>query len=247
MRGLPGILIAAGLGIVGAFCNWWYLARQASQLEAVQFLALDTTAQINFGDKFRESHFVPVNIPRNNLGNLDQAAVHWRDRNAVVGRAATRAYLGGEILLWQDLVTPSDQDLSSKLAKNEVARTVPVDSRSFVPELVNPGDLVSFVIPQFAGAADPGNSNQPRPGVSSSKVIGPFRILSLGARMGSRNVRRANDRSSGQEHLITIGVKFEEGKLEPRAEELFQTLAATNNTPVQVMLLSAELKDQPLP
>ena len=52
MRGLPGLIIAAALGIVGAICNWAYLARQASRMEKEAFVALKGTAQLNLGDRF---------------------------------------------------------------------------------------------------------------------------------------------------------------------------------------------------
>jgi Flp pilus assembly protein CpaB len=248
MRGLPGIIIAVALGIVGAICNWAYLAQQSSRMEKVSFLALESTAQLNVGDRFQKSHFKRVDIPRDNLGNLDQVAVSFNQLSAVVGMAATKAYRGNEILLQQDLRTPGHRDLSHLLAVDEVARWVPVDSRSFVPERVNPGNLISFIVTGPGASGGSGTSSQPIATSSSTRIIGPFRILSLGARTGDRDVRRANtDARGGQEHLIGIGVKIEDGKLEPKADQLFEALATRSNAPLQVLLHSAEMKDKPLP
>jgi len=247
MRGLPGLLIAAGLGIVGAICNWYYLSRQASQMEKVAFVALQGSAQLNVGDRFRSEHLTPVEIPRNNLGNLLEVGILWKDKSTVLGFAATKAYRGNEILLRQDLRTPSDRDFSELLAKNEVARWVPVDSRSFIPERVSPGNLISFIFPRNVATSNPGNSNSPGLKTSGSTIIGPFRILSLGARTGDRNPREAySRRSSGQEHLIGISVKVTDGTLEPDAEQLFQILGS-NSAPPQVLLHAADLEDEPLP
>ena len=94
MRGLPGLIIAAGLGIVGAICNWFYLSRQASQMEKVSFVAVKSAAQLNLGDQFKESDLIQVDIPRDNLGNLNEVAVPWKNVRTVVGMAATKAYRG---------------------------------------------------------------------------------------------------------------------------------------------------------
>ena len=29
MKGLQGMIVAAGLGIIGAICNWFYISQQA--------------------------------------------------------------------------------------------------------------------------------------------------------------------------------------------------------------------------
>jgi len=246
MRGLPGLLIAVGLGIVGAICNWYYLSRQAAQMEKVAFVALNGDAQLNLGDRFADDHFMQVQLPSNNLGNLQEVGILWRDKASVIGLAATKAYRGNEILLWQDLQTPSDRDFSELLAENEVARWVPVDGSSFIPERVSPGNLISFLFNQAVGSPTPGNSNNPTLQTAGSTIIGPFRILSLGARTGDRNQRQAYTRSSsGKETLIGISFKVTEGALDPEAEKLFQILG-NNAAPPSVILHSAQLEDQPL-
>lgn len=245
MRGLPGLIIAAGLGIVGAICNWFYLSRQASQMEKESFVAVRSTVQLNLGDQFKESHLIQVQIPRDNLGNLNEVGIPWKNVAAVVGLPATKAYRGGELLLYQDLQSPSERDFSHLLAKDEVARWVPVDSQSFVPERISPGNLISFITRSDGAARSPGNSTQPLVTSSGTDIIGPFRILSLGARTGDRDVRLASSRKSGQESLIGIRVRVVDGKLDAKAERLFQVLSS-NNSPLQVLLHPAALEDQPI-
>ena len=93
------------------------------------------------------------------------------------------------------------------------------------PERVSPGNLISFLFNQAVGSPTPGNSNNPTLQTAGSTIIGPFRILSLGARTGDRNQRQAYTRSSsGKETLIGISFKVTEGALDPEAEKLFQIL-----------------------
>jgi len=246
MRGLPGLIIAAGLGIVGAICNWFYLSRQASQMEKVSFVAVKSTSQLNLGDQFKETDLIQVEIPKDNLGNLDEVAVLWKNLPAVVGMSATKAYRGGELVLQRDLLTPSERDFSDMLAEDELARWVPVDSRSFVPARVSPGDEISFIASGAGLGGSAGNSAQPSVKSSGSEIIGPFQILSLGARTGERNVQVANARSSGEESLIGIRVKVIDGKLEPKADRLFQVLNM-KGAPLQVLLHPHKSEDKPLP
>ncbi|MBD3674313.1 MAG: hypothetical protein HUJ26_12380 [Planctomycetaceae bacterium] len=245
MRGLPGLIIAVALGIIGAICNWAYLARQASRMEKVSFVALRGDAQLNLGDRFRDEHLTKVDLPRDHLGNLNEVGIFWKDKASVTGMAATKAYRGNEILLWQDLRTPSVRDFSHLLAKNEVARWVPVDNSTFIPERVSPGNLISFIFPRTMSQSAVGNSSNPVVQTAGSTIVGPFRILSLGARTGDRDPRQAYSRSGGQEHLIGISVKVTDGKLEAEAEKLFQMLG-NNTNPPQVLLHSAELENEPI-
>jgi hypothetical protein len=54
----------------------------------------------------------------------------------------------GVLLLRDDLKEPLKE---LELEKGESVRWIPVDSRSFVPSLVTPGDQVSFIIPKPRG------------------------------------------------------------------------------------------------
>ena len=244
MSGLQGVIIPVALGLVGGVCNYLYLAQQATKMETVSFVTISNQAKINGGDLFRKDQFQPVKIPKNNLGNLDQSGVLWQDREAVVGFRATRSYRGGEILLWQDIKTPSQKNLSERLAENEVARWVPVDTKTFIPERVNPGDRVSFIIANNINTAD----SLPSVNQAQTEIVGPFRILMLGTRAGDKQVHRAAGLKSGPEHIITISVRYEQGKMEQKAARLFDHLQRTGYKSVQVMLHSAQFETAtPLP
>jgi hypothetical protein len=243
MKGLPGLMIAAGLGVVGAVCNWFYVSKQARDYEKVAFVTIRSDAQINVGDRFKSDHFDKVDIPKKNVGNLDQVAVTWNDAATAIGVPAARSFRGGELLLRQDLTTPAQRDLSQLLGPNEVLRWVPVDPRSFVPEHVNPGDQVSFIVPVLPGGQPTPAGNSQNLAAAPTQIVGPFEILALGTRKGRREILRAAGESSGQENLVGVRVQIVNGALEAKAVQLFAVLQQTGNKGVGVMLHSARKKE----
>jgi Flp pilus assembly protein CpaB len=239
MKGIQGLTIAAGLGIVGAVCNWLYLDRLGADLEKVAFIAIADGAQVNIGDRFTENDLVSVEIPRRNVGNLEQIAPKWEARSTVIGARASKRYYGGEIVLIQDLETPARTDLNRLIGKDERVMWLPVNTSTFLPSKVNPGDEVSFVVSRATGGtptlADDGGST---PGIDgrSSEIIGPFRILALGERMGRRELQQAAGDTLGRENVVAISVRIEGNRLEPKAERIAEILRLTNFQQVQVLL-----------
>jgi len=247
MKGTQGLVIAVGLGIAGAICNWFYVSQQARHYQAVSFVALQSDAQLNLGDIFKREHFTQVDVPAARVGHLRDVAVFWKDLATVIGKPATRSYHGGEILLLQDLKSAARRDLSSLLGENEVVRWVPVDPRSFVPDYVNPGDRVSFIVsgPGISGSGS--GSGSARFPAAGSETVGPFEILALGSRLGRREYLKAEGGSVGQQSLIAIRVKLSGGRLEEKATRLFDLLRRAGNRGAKVMLLSAKKKVTPEP
>jgi hypothetical protein len=235
MKGAQGIMIAVALGVVGFVCNWLYLESQARGDQMVEFVGVTKDARVNGGVVFQEEHLTPIPVPRKHQGQLKELAYLWKDRNLVIGRKAIRTMggLGTELVLEKDLETPSAQAINEQIAENERVMWLPVDSRTFLPQHVDPGDQVSFRIPEFGSGA---GSNRPTTG--SGQIIGPFRILALGSRKGRRDVRRAAGLASGAENVIAIAVRIEDSgdRLEARAETLAGILAVNNFQGVQVLL-----------
>jgi hypothetical protein len=241
MKGTQGLIIAAAFGIVGAFCNWFYIARMAEKMEKDAFVIIRGDARINPGDRFQEKHFDRVEIPRANVGSLVQTAVPWSERATAVGERAPKAYQGGELLLRQDLRTPAHRDAADMLAENEVLAWISVTSGNFVPEMLNPGDRVSFEVLQVpSGNSGGGTSREAQLG--PTEMIGPFEVLSLGARRGELEVRRTAGASSGPEHVIGIRIREENGAREAKAERLFRALRLSGNKALGVVLHSAKTK-----
>jgi hypothetical protein len=245
MKGVPGLLIAVGLGIVGAFCNWMYLAQMGKDMQTQDFIAVGENVRINAGDKFAEGHFMKVSIPGNNLGNLDKVAVKWSERATVVGQPATKSYSPEEILLWHDLRTPPELDIKKLLSADEYAMWIPVDTRTFVPALVNAGDNVSFIVPRVGSAfPTPAVEDGTEPGKAApmTETIGPFRILALGNRLGSPEVLRATGQTASQENVMAVAVRvvgkdqFGQDQFDEKGQKLLDTLRLTNFQQCQIIL-----------
>ncbi len=242
MKGVPGLMIALGLGFAGVICNFFYIARIGETKETVSFIAIKTGTRINPGDLFSEDQFMRVNIPKDNLGRLNNVAYRWSEIESIVGDRATIGYVGGELIFREDNKTLSRKSAAELLGENEDGKWIPVDPRTFVPDRVNPGDFVSFTLPSFGtdeGKIDSGTSP---PRASSRKTVGPFRILALGGRHGRKEVQRASGTSSGSEYTLYVALQKTSGKLEAKAEELVELLRKAGYQPVEVTLHSSRMK-----
>ncbi|MBS0261233.1 MAG: hypothetical protein JSS02_04695 [Planctomycetes bacterium] len=235
MKGVTGLLIAVGLGVVGAFINMAYLSHKSSELEMVDFIAIAENVKINVGDKFNDTHFMKVSIPKLNVGNLDTVAVHWQDRNTIIGEPATKSYSPNELLLQKQIRTPPEMDIKKLLVADERVLWIPVDTRTFVPQLVNAGDSVSFLLPKggaFPTPADGADAN----GGGGTEPVGPFRILALGNRLGSLDVLRASGVMPSQENVMAVAVKITDGNFDAKANRIIEALRQSNFQQVQVLL-----------
>lgn len=254
MNNWIGLLIALSLALVAGVLNWKYLERKSAEIEMVSFVAIKDGVRIKPGDTFLEKHFASLDVPRKSVGYLKDSAILYSDRFTVVSMKAVRAYNGGDVLLRQELKTPPDE---FKLGKDELAIWIPVDGSSFVSSLVAPGDMVSFFVSVPAPAVelanptgtgqneqDPewnleGNLPAKRPdpiAFGESELIGPFRILSLGGRLGSYEVSRASGGSSAQENVMGIAVRQVGNTVEPKAEKLLQRINSASFRQAGVLL-----------
>jgi hypothetical protein len=245
MKGIQGIIVAVGLGLLGAALNWFYLSEQTRGLSSVKFIAVKNG--IRLGEVISENHLMSVAVPRIQAENLKEVAYLYDDINIVAKTKATREYKGGELLLRSDYRTPRAE---LNLKPFERLLWVTVDSRAFVPELVDPGDEVTFmlpapIVPTPAGASALVDSEGPVPAPpsapGSSEMIGPFKIGSLGNRLGTIDVMRAGNQTPTQERQIGIIVETEtrkpDGKkLEPNAAKLQDRLQRANYSNVGVIL-----------
>ena len=244
------LFVAAALGFVGAAVNWIYLDSKAKQVEMIEFLSVAKTATIFAGDRFTEDKLAPLAIPKNNVtGPFYAQAVKWADRQTVIGMTAVYPFDPGEIILRQRLKTPPPTMELTR--EDERGLPIPVDTRTFVPSLINPGDMVSFVVgglpppPPTSPDSDGGESgdvNPPQPVPTSAlrnqrvETIGPFRVLSVGNRLGSADVLKASGVSQLQENVMTIAVKVQGDQLEPKAAKLLALMQSGGSRQAGVLL-----------
>ena len=171
------------------------------------------------------------------------------DLQTVLGVPVWRTLNPGSLLLREDLKTPPQElNFGQTPGVDERATWIPVDTRTFVPSLVVPGDQVSFLVsktqtalPTPAADAHPeGQPGESRPAAANptgaTEIIGPFKVLSLGNRLGTADVMKAAKIPQVQENVMTISVKIEEGQLEPKAQKLENLLRATNFRQVGILL-----------
>ena len=237
MKGVQGLILAIGLGVAGALFNWAYLYNRSRDVEKINFIGIAPGATINRGEVLREDQLVPVGIPERWVGNLKDFALLYDTRQTVTGSPVWRTIGGETLLLAEDLKTPP-QEL--KLGEGEKGMWISVGTRAIVPSLVMPGDTVSFVVsrsqvgaptpakpPEQPGGEGAGNEPASAP-TGPMEIIGPFRVLSLGNRLGSPEVMRAAKIPQVQEMILTVAVKVVGGQLEPKAQKLLQANNANN-------------------
>jgi hypothetical protein len=283
MKGIQGLIIAIGLGIVGALFNFAYLYNKSQETENEEFIGIAPSVTVNRGEVLREEHLTAVPIPRALAGKLKDFAFLWSGRRAEIDQRVARTLTGGSLLLRSDMETPRlalgfSQNLKPGI--EETALGVPVDSRRGVASLIEPGDMVTFIVPgtasesptpassddeptpaDAAGPAAPGKTEpgkpepaKPEPGKTSPlkpvpagnarrsspgslAYLGPFKVLSIGNRLGSTEVMRANRIPQTQENVLNVLVHLERDKdnkwkLEPEAERLERILEENNNRPL---------------
>lgn len=236
MKGAAGIAVAVMLGLLGAALNYVYLDNKTRHIETVSFIGLREEARLRPGDPLKEEDLVEVRIPESNAGNLRKFVFLWQDLETVRGIRAIRAYQGGELLRREDYRTPPPE---LKLAKGQLLVWVSADNRSFVPDLVNPGDRVTFTVPSSRGptpavrpavvpnAADPGADPGADLGAAATatrvdggniELVGPFVIAAIGSRLGSAEVSKALQGRSVNDFELGIFVRNEGTDAEPRME-----------------------------
>jgi Flp pilus assembly protein CpaB len=245
MKGIHGLILALGLGIAGALFNWAYLNRKTSEVEQVAFVGIKPNVTINAGEKLIDDHVVPVPVPEKWVGSLKDYAYLWSVRGSVVSMPVYRNVQGPTILWKLDMKPPPPAlQFNEVLREGEEERAifVPVDTRDFVPSLVNPGDYVDFLIsrggygePTPAGGGDPPTAGEKAPS-GNVEIVGPFKILSLGNRVGNDTAWEGTGKKPTQENVWTISVKLENGVLEKKAQTLLDLLEMTKFRQVRIMI-----------
>ena len=243
MKGAYGLIFALFLGLLGGVLNWVYLENKTRDVASVSFLGIREGATVAPGQPLTGRHFVEVRIPERHAKNLQDFVYLYEDRATLEGSPATRNYEGGELVYRADHRTPPAE---LKLDNNEEMFWVPVDSRSFVPSLVNPGDRITFVVPVYA-------NRTARPTTGSLDVaedvaeavagptieIGPFRVKSLGDRLGTLDVMKASRRAPTQERQIGIVVDITKPEEVERAKRLRDRLATGDYRNIGIILHSS--------
>jgi hypothetical protein len=260
MKSMYGLILAVVLGILGALFNWAYLKNRTSEKENVYFVGVKRDVTLNSGDTIKAEQLESVGLPKDSVGNLKDFAVVYEtnttaEGQSVVGQLVSRVVQGGRLLMNDDLRTPRPE---FRLEPGEEAMFVPIDTRSIVTSLIVPGDQVVFLVAKnvpgvptsalrpSVGSRDPNApapdpASEENPNLSSSTVdrFGPFKVLSIGNRLGSVEVMKSAKIPIQQDNVMTISVKPNN---EISARNLQNRLDATNYRQVGVRLVQQKEK-----
>lgn len=249
MKGIQGLILGLGVGLAAALFNWAYMTRATGDIEAVAFVGIAPNKDLDIGHVLAEEDLVPVAIPPLPARRLKDFAYLYADRASIIGLRVTRPVPGGSLLLQDDLRPPPPRlRFGGQPAGNteEIAMFIPIDTRTIVPSLIEPGDTVSFIVsaPTPVPGGNPLSGENPTAPASDAaggpQVIGKFKVLAVGNRLTSVEAHRAYQLPQSQENILTISVKLENGRLEPKAERLWKMLEATNFRQVGVILHSRD-------
>lgn len=254
MKGSHALIVAIVLGIGGALLNSLYLHKKSAGGKTVDFVGIADNVTVNPGEPLLKKDLVPVPIPADHVGNLQDLAYRYDDElGSVIGQSVSRPLKHGSLVLRDHLRTPrtelSFSDRKPPPMHGKRAMFVPVDARVFISSLVEPGDWVDFLVarslvptPTPAASGNPEESdnpnaaNRPEP-AGPTQIIGPFEVLSVGTRLGRTEVLQSASIRRTQENVITVSVEVsKDGTLEGQAQKLADMLAAANSQFVGILL-----------
>jgi hypothetical protein len=205
----------------------------------MSFVGIKDGVTLKPGELVRRDQLEEVPIPER-FGKKLVTVVHpWNDVSTIVDRPVAREIPGGQLFFRHYSTTPPRE---LELEKDEVHYVVTVDSGTLVPDLINPGDRITFVVPALsreqptpAGLGKQNNANSP---LAIVEQIGPFRVKSLGSRLGSVDVMRGNRLATSQERQIGVVVNQTDPAEKLQLEKLQQRISFGESRSLQVVLHS---------
>ena len=107
MKSKYALILAIGLGLAGAMLNYSYLVKKSQSVAMVDFVGIDR--EVKPGTLLTRDDLVPVPIPKDQMGTLDEFAVRYQSLETVLNKPAPRLLEPGTLLLEHDLATPPAQ------------------------------------------------------------------------------------------------------------------------------------------
>ena len=214
MKNTLKLIIPLVLGLIAGVFN--YMALKSSVKE-VSFIKAKSTIQI--GETFSSDKVEKMTIMAQHAEGLSDSAIRFADIGLLSGQVATRRLHAGDVILYRDTggLTGEIYDFREG---DEAALPVSLDGIPTPPKM-RVGDLVELKIPATAGDPE-----------SSSKWIGPFRLVSVGKSISNQTQVTESKR---------ISVAYEENNKE-QLEELEDFI--DRQTSEGVRLVSIKLKVQ---
>lgn len=235
MKSATGLIVAVFLGLAGSTLNWFYLDSKTRDIQNMSFIGIKEGITLKAGDLVRREQLEEIPIPER-FGRKLLPTVHpWEDLGTLVDRPVPRDVPGGQ-LFFRHYSTIPPREL--ELEPNEVHYVVTVDSGGVVPDLINPGDRITFVLPARRGEPTLAGGNAARGADPLSPVehIGPFRVKSLGNRLGTVDASRSNRLATAQERQIGVVVNLSDPAEKLQLEKLQERISMGDSRSLQVLL-----------
>ena len=205
------VVLPVVLGIAAAMLNFIVLRGSAAPLELVTVHA-DVKADTELTEDMLER--LPVRAEK----DVFKSAVPYAERGLLLGRRVTRPLSAGEVVLYGDVNNLDEENIRMYLKPGESTLTMPVKMTRIAPGLRR-GDAVGILV-----AARPARGLPPMKasagGSGDYRILGPFRLLSLGA------VDRYKAMGFGDSRMVMIAVtRLADGRLDPTVAALDEAIA----------------------
>ena len=197
MKTVARLAIPILLGLVAGALNWWVIRGQVAPHTFTK-----VAREIRAGQVIDEASLKPLAVS-GDLDAIGQSAVPFKDRAVLFNRRAGRDLLAGDLVLWRDATAPPPTAMLA--AEGEELLPISLDGISIVPRLLQVGDQVGFLISPGRGGPAAG---APKAGAGELELehIGPYRVLSVGDRLGRIPDGPARG-GSGDERVITVAIR----------------------------------------
>ena len=207
------VVLPIVLGVLAGILNLMVLRGSSAPLE-VAVVNTDVKADAELTEEMVKA--MPVRADK----ELFKSAVPYAERGLLLGRRVVRPLSTGEVLLYADVHKLDEEDIRTYLKPGESTMTLPVKPTRIAPGLRR-GDAVGVLVatrPAGGGAT----SMVPTSGHSGRRMLGPFRLLSLGAA-----VDPYRSASLGEPRMVVIALTRQaDGRLDPSITALDEAIAS---------------------
>jgi hypothetical protein len=222
------IILPVGLGILAAVLNFVVLKGSTAPLELTA-----VSNDVKAGTELTEGMLERVAVRGDRA--IFKSAVPYSDRGLLLGRRVTRVLTSGEVVMWTDVQNADEENLRIYLNPGESTETFPVKP-SRIARGLRRGDPVGILVSAKSWPNDSKSSKGATLPVVSRRMVGPFRLLSLGTPLDpSRSALT-------ESNLVSVAVpRPTSGRLDPNVEALDEAISAmASGSSAEVGVLAVE-------
>ncbi|HZV06365.1 MAG TPA: SAF domain-containing protein [Gemmataceae bacterium] len=206
------IIVPVVLGVIAAILNFMVLRGSTAPLELTA-LRTDIKADTEITEDMLDRLQVRADK------EIFKSAIPYSERGLLLGRRVTRPVSAGEVLLYADVHNLDEENIRLYLKPGETTLTIPVKSSRVAPSLRR-GDSVGVLV-SVRPMPEP-TKTVTRPPAPITRMLGPFRLLSVGA-----PVDPYRGAGLGDTRLLLVAIKpGPGGQIDPGVATLQEAIAA---------------------